>query len=149
MASRANSRSKIQRERDLELTAELYLKGWTQRRIAERIGVSRQQITYDLRKLYDLWRESAVRNFDEHRARELAAVTHLEATYWAAWEKSEARSVEGKTADGDPRYLQGVERCIERRCKLLGLDAPDKIEIQDKTLEVIPPPPPDDAEDND
>lgn len=25
---------------------------------------------------------------------------------------------------GDPRFLAGVERCIERRCKILGIDAP-------------------------
>lgn len=32
---------------------------------------------------------------------------------------------------GDVRFLMGVERCIEKRCKLLGLDAP--IVIEDKT----------------
>ena len=30
---------------------------------------------------------------------------------------------------GDPRFLAGVERCIERRCKLLGLDAPVKQDV--------------------
>lgn len=28
---------------------------------------------------------------------------------------------------GDPRFLQGVQWCIEKRCKILGLDAPDKV----------------------
>lgn len=32
---------------------------------------------------------------------------------------------------GDVRFLMGVERCIEKRCKLMGLDAP--IVIEDKT----------------
>lgn len=32
---------------------------------------------------------------------------------------------------GDVRYLMGVERCIDKRCKMLGLDAP--IVIEDKT----------------
>ncbi|MHC4984512.1 MAG: hypothetical protein ACYTF6_15275, partial [Planctomycetota bacterium] len=27
---------------------------------------------------------------------------------------------------GDPRFLAGVQWCIERRCKILGLDAPTK-----------------------
>jgi len=31
---------------------------------------------------------------------------------------------------GDPRFLAGVERCIERRCKLLGLDAPIGHEVK-------------------
>jgi hypothetical protein len=30
---------------------------------------------------------------------------------------------------GDPRFLQGVACCIDRRCKLLGLDKPDKVTI--------------------
>ena len=30
---------------------------------------------------------------------------------------------------GSPTFLAGVERCIERRCKLLGLDAPEKKEL--------------------
>lgn len=32
---------------------------------------------------------------------------------------------------GDVRYLMGVERCIDKRCKILGLDSP--IVIEDKT----------------
>jgi predicted transcriptional regulator len=42
---------------------------------------------------------------------------------------------------GDARYLSGVAWCIERRCKLLGLDAPiktdNKVEILDPYSEVI------------
>ena len=30
---------------------------------------------------------------------------------------------------GEPRFLQGVHGCIERRCKILGLDAPRKQEV--------------------
>lgn len=29
---------------------------------------------------------------------------------------------------GDPRFLQGVQWCIDRRCKILGIDAPQKLE---------------------
>jgi hypothetical protein len=28
---------------------------------------------------------------------------------------------------GDPRYLDGVLKCIDRRCAILGIDAPKKI----------------------
>lgn len=31
--------------------------------------------------------------------------------------------------DGNPQFLAGVQWCIERRCKLLGLDAPEKSEL--------------------
>jgi hypothetical protein len=46
----------------------------------------------------------------------------LERTYWEAWQLSLHR-------DGNPAYLEGVFRCIDRRCKLLGLDAPNRHEI--------------------
>jgi transcriptional regulator with XRE-family HTH domain len=29
---------------------------------------------------------------------------------------------------GDPRWLKGIEWCIERRCKILGVDAPQRID---------------------
>ena len=35
--------------------------------------------------------------------------------------------IEKETMLGNPAYLAGVMSCIERRCKILGLDAPTKI----------------------
>jgi hypothetical protein len=37
-------------------------------------------------------------------------------------------TVKKETRIGDPRYLAGVAWCIERRCKILGLDAPIQTE---------------------
>lgn len=146
----ANTRTKAQREKDLETTAALYLQGWTQLRIAERLNLTRQQIGYDLKAIFTRWRESSVRDFDEKRAEELAKVNHVEQTYWDSWEQSRKPNKAGlPTEPGDPRFLSGVERCIERRCKLLGLDAPEKFEVHDKTLAVIPPVDWEDADDND
>lgn len=30
---------------------------------------------------------------------------------------------------GDPRYLAGVQWCIEIRCKLLGIEAPKRVDV--------------------
>ena len=68
--------------------------------------------------------------------------------YWQAWirstedkeatltEKVEATTTTRSKAQirkegqaGDPRFLAGVQWCIERRCKLIGLDAPEKHDI--------------------
>jgi len=133
-------RNPVEREKDLEETARLYLQGWTQRAIAGRLDVTRQQIGYDLKTLQQRWRESSLRDFDARKAEELAKVDRLEVTHWLAWERScqdsEVRTVKTtKDADGerteaskrvegqvgDPRFLEGVQRCIEQRCKLLGL----------------------------
>lgn len=37
---------------------------------------------------------------------------------------------EGQT--GDPRFLSGIQWCIERRCLILGVDAPKKTELTGK-----------------
>ena len=73
-------------------------------------------------------------------------VDRLEREYWAAWEASKEErqtTTTEQTADaeaerlkadirkkertGDPRYLAGVERCIAKRCGILGLNAPHKV----------------------
>jgi hypothetical protein len=40
--------------------------------------------------------------------------------------------MEREQRDGNPAFLAGVMSCIERRCKLLGLDAPVKSELTGK-----------------
>lgn len=148
----APKRTKDERERDLAKLAENYLHGMSQWQIAQEFGVSQAQICRDLQTLRKRWLESSLRDFDELKAQELAKIDQLEAEYWAAWQRSvgqkqkkttERTNAQGGARDkaaihteemtGDPRYLQGVERCIERRCKLLGLDAPAKVAPTDPT----------------
>lgn len=151
----APKRTPFERERDLHLTTSLYLKGKTQAEIADELDVSREQIKYDLALIQKRWREDTAINLDEAKQKELARIDTLECTYWDAWERSlEERvktrteqsanggdddkgqkktakaSVEKETLLGNPAYLSGVMSCIERRCKLLGLDAPSKNESQ-------------------
>jgi len=156
MSSTQNKRTKIQIAEDRREIAAQYLRGKTQAEIAAYIStdpargytLTVQQISYDLRKIQAQWRESSLRDFDELRAQELAKVDELERTYWQAWLDScaalETITQEGtgdgvakvkktsKPQNGDPRFLSGVERCIERRCRLLGLDAPAKSELTGK-----------------
>jgi hypothetical protein len=143
------SRLPLERERDLRETAALYLRGLTHYEIAQRLKVSRQQITYDLKVLQRRWQESALADFNAKKAAELAKVDELERAYWEAWERSaQTREVttQEKTQGGgnavDPRlkagvrkeprdgnaeFLRGVERCVELRCKIIGAFAPVKI----------------------
>ena len=134
----------ITREERLPRVAAMYVQGKTQAEIAAVIGVTRQMITQDMALVRTRWREAQVRDFDELRSEQLAKVDTVESEYWAEWERSKAQatrktserrdgvdraSVTVEDQTGDPRYLQGVERCIERRCKLLGLDAPTRSEV--------------------
>jgi hypothetical protein len=127
--------------------AALFLRGTKrQSELALRLGVNRSTISRDLKALNARWKEAAVRDLDAAKGQELERLDQLEAEYWQAWEKSkgphEVTTTEQTTGGdsdrtraairteeqhGDPRYLDGVQRCIEQRCKLLGLCAPQKI----------------------
>ena len=141
-----NRRTREQRERDLERISDHYLRGYTQWQIGEILGVTQQQICYDLKELQKRWKESALRNFDEAKAQELAKIDRLELEYWDAWHNSRGQKkisstertdmasgqrnkAQIRTEDllGDPRFLEGVRWCVDRRCKILGLDAPSKV----------------------
>ena len=142
------------------LVSELYLKGKTQAEIAEQLGVDQSTISRDLTALQKQWKDSAIRNLDEAKARELAKIDALERTYWDAWERSvgqtQIKTIKAKgdpkgapgqaeqtirTEDlnGDPRYLAGVMSCIERRCRLLGIDAPETRRNVDASGNDVPP----------
>jgi hypothetical protein len=90
----AATRTKFQRERDLEYISNLYLQGMTQQRIADKLAserdyeVSRVTITNDLKEVNRRWRLNTVIPIDEHKIKELARIDHLEQVYWSAWEKS-------------------------------------------------------------
>jgi hypothetical protein len=126
----ANKRSKIQRDRDLQTAAALYLNGVSQAEIAERLGVSQPQICEDLQSIRAEWVASAVVDFGAKKAEELAKLDHLERVAWASWEESRNRYdaddvLLARRAPGDPRFLKQVESCIEKRLKALGLNAPE------------------------
>ena len=119
----APTRTPDQRERDLATIAEMYCQRALQVDIAAKLGVSQQQISYDLRIIRKRWQKSAIRDFDMHRAEELAKIDNLEMEYWRAWKSG---APEDQRAS---QYLSGVMACIDRRCKLLGIDAPDRANL--------------------
>lgn len=155
----ANTRSGFQREADYERITSLYLRGWRQADIAAELGLTQQQVSYDLRVVQKRWRESTTMDLDEAKQKELSRIDELEREFWAAWESSKAErtkarqesdgtkdksgkavikksSMEKEQRDGNPAFLQGVLSCIDRRCKLLGLDAPEKKELSG-TLQAV------------
>lgn len=144
----APKRNRVQREIALAEVAAYYLSGVSQHQIAERQGVTRSQVQYDLRILRTRWHEAALRDFDERIAEELAKIDNLEREYWDAWERSTGRasavtrerggapelpmSAAAARSKGNPGFLVGVQWCIDRRIKLLGIDAPVKVDITER-----------------
>jgi len=161
-------RDAAQRARDRRVIADLYLQGWLQADIADKLKINQSTVSRDLRALQAEWLESALVDFDDAKARELAKVDRLEREYWRAWERScedaettvkktkgavkktvikkedgdeedgKSKFVSERPAEvsqtakgqaGDPRFLAGVQWCIDKRCKVLGIDAPVKLQL--------------------
>ena len=129
--------------KDQAIVAEMYLKGHTMAAIADALGgYSINMVNYDLREVRKRWRASSVRDFDAHREEQLARLDLIEAAAWREFERSCEdywKKTVGETAQGDidkeetgaqtgdPRYMNVILSTVERRCKLLGLDAPTKV----------------------
>jgi hypothetical protein len=145
MSRGRKGRSPDQIRKDRAEVAHLYLQGWTQAEIGGRLGLSRQQVGYDLGAIREDWQQSTLTDFNARKAEELARIDRLEREYWSAWEASKQErqtSTTEQTTDGDgdrlraairkveqtgdPRYLAGVQWCVEQRCKILGLHAPQR-----------------------
>jgi predicted transcriptional regulator len=143
-------RTKSQINRDAKLIAELYLKGNTQVEISEQLGFSQPTVSRAINELIAGWQAANHQAIDQIKAEQLAKINMLELEYWAAWERSKEateikqskmvsgadpekgpakaeRVVKEQSQIGDPRYLAGVQWCINRRIEILGLDAPKKI----------------------
>jgi hypothetical protein len=142
--------------KDREEIARLYLQRWTQAEIGQKLGLSRQQVGYDLGALRQEWLQSSLLDFTARKAEELARIDRLEREYWDAWDASKREretSTTEQTRDddgqrvkaairkvgqtGDPRYLAGVERCIEQRAKILGLNAPTETRLTGKDGQAV------------
>jgi predicted transcriptional regulator len=147
----AQSRKKSEIARDRRNISRLYLQGITQMAIAEQLGLSQSTISRDLFYIEKEWQQARINDIDENKKKELARIDNLEREYWDAWRRSQEKSkvevtrMQGKasrpdqtttpapdklekmsrTEDnvGDPRFLQGVAWCINKRAELLGLNS--------------------------
>lgn len=150
-------RTKEERDARLIRINRWYLQGVPIQTIAKREGLSKQQTSRDLLYLRGLWRAATVIDIDEHKSKELARLDVLEAEAWTAWQSSRSdrrqitkstkdvpvsigdgdisinKQIENKyqrsKRDGNSKFLEVVLQCIERRCKILGLDAPERTEM--------------------
>lgn len=152
-------RTKFQREKDLEEISRRYLHMETQVSIGEALGLTQQTVSNDIKAIQKRWLASSLSNLSERKAKELAKVDALELEYWSAWTRSQDNAEQVVTEDqgvvtkedenkgekfvgkrikqtvrvegqyGDPRFLQGIQWCITKRCELLGLDAPVAMDL--------------------
>jgi hypothetical protein len=152
-------RTKTQRERDNRRISQMYLQGELQADIADSLGLSQATVSRALAGLQSAWRASALIDINEAKARELAKIDTLELEYWTAWRRSqedaesEITKMQGtppkqndqnplpakmetqkkrEGQSGNPAFLKGIEWCINKRCEILGVDAPLKTDLTSK-----------------
>jgi hypothetical protein len=131
--------------------ASMYLRGLSQWEIGRRLSVTQQCIAKDVQALEKEWLASAMVAIDAAKAKELARIDRLERVAWRAWRRScqrkekattrmekklnedaqRAKTITSKATelrDGNAEYLKRIEWCISKRCELLKLNPPQRLE---------------------
>jgi hypothetical protein len=102
------------------LTVEqLFFSGALQADIAGQLGISQPTVSRYLKAAVDRWAVETTEEIREHKKRELCKLDTLELEYWEAW----------RAGKKNFHYLQGLISCSERRCKILGIEAPKKHDL--------------------
>ena len=112
MVEKAPTPERIDREREI---VELRTEGYVWREIAEQVGMS----TAGVYKAYNRAMTRVIApSIEEHRELEMDRLDILQRTYW------------GPAVNGNLRAADYVLRVIDKRAKLLGLDAPMKVQAE-------------------
>lgn len=147
----AKKRQKDQILRDRARIAELKFQNYTDAEIRDIIAqetgteLSRRQITYDINKVREEWRETRLSHFNALIMEELHRLDSTERMIWQAMRDSAVTGKQKETIrrgeDGvvtidaveksgiDPRFIAQILRVQEERRKLLGLYAPQQIGV--------------------
>jgi hypothetical protein len=152
-------RTPEQRENDLVFCTDLFLRGYSYRQIADLLNqrnakmgldyaiVPPMRVYKDLKQILINWKREHEENIDLYITKELSKLDKIEAELWDAWERSKKRIVSkirqsglkterSETFAGNPRYLDLVLSVQQRRAKLLGLDAPVKVDLPNVNVSV-------------
>jgi hypothetical protein len=106
--------------------AKLYVRGLTQQRIADHLNVTQQTVCRDLKIIRREWRRVMAEEYATLAAEQLPRIDAIEAAAWDGWERSRRDG-----GAGDPRFLKAALSCVERRCKLIGADAPVRLRVDE------------------
>lgn len=151
-----------QREADKRFCAELFVKGYAYRVIADRLNefnhdngleysVTYKTVYMDIQQVLIDWKKERFKDIDNYMQLVLKKLDKIEVELWQAWENSKGSKRKTKikggeinnqiasggelaertleTTDGDPRYLDLLLKVQERRAKLLGYNAPVKVDV--------------------
>lgn len=132
-------------ERQAQVAKLYFIEHKDQREVATILGVSQQTISLDIKKIRAEYARKRLDRLQEYLNVELAKLDAVEREAWSAWERSigKARKIVKKRNSngdweeseseedlvGDPRFLTQVQAAVDRRIRLLGLDAPQEVMV--------------------
>ena len=150
------ARTDVQRAEDDTLIADLIQKGVTNKREiwrkvneknAGRYTLSEQTVKKNMAAIEKQWAKVLTgRTLSEYKASQWWKADHLFSEAMDAWERSKregqtmsgavgatgepsgSRSVTRTRRDGDPRWIEVMLKILERQAKIVGIDAPIKLE---------------------
>lgn len=140
-----------------KFVSEHFLIGWSQQKIADHCDVHQTTIFADINFLIGEWKASDLVDLDSKIELEIRRINNLESKAWDAFfesktvkstsvsrqpntkqnktrrdpESFEGIDVSTVVSGGDAKFLNIISDCIKQRCKLMGLDAPQKVAITD------------------
>lgn len=124
MSTSGPKRTQKQREEHLSYIGDRILQGDQQSEIAQALSITQQQVSQDLVIVRERWVTQYLKSDEDTLiGEELARLSFLAQEYLKGWRGSALERCPG----GDPRFLAGINKCIEQRCRLLGLYKPERI----------------------
>jgi predicted transcriptional regulator len=114
----------------------MYLQRVKQARIAEVLGVSQATISDDIAQMREKINERAAAATVQLQAEEIATIDEVESAAWASFRASKKKGRHAE-AGGNPRFLDIVLDCSDRRRRVLGLDKQSKGEGAKGLLEFL------------
>ena len=110
------------RERRMKVT-ELARQGYRQWEISEMVGVKQCTVAKDLKIMEAIWLRSGMLDLHVMKLRQLNKLDEMEQI---AIQRLEALKKDPRSGS---RWLEERRKIIDRRCKILGLDAPKQFDV--------------------
>jgi hypothetical protein len=110
------------RERRMKIT-ELARQGYRQWEIGEMLGIKQCTVAKDLKIMETIWMRSGMLDLHVMKLRQLNKLDEMEQI---AIQRLEALKKDPRAGS---RWLEERRKIIDRRCKILGLDAPKQFDI--------------------
>lgn len=116
MGSNHTAAKKAEIDLRRQKVATMVLGRYTQRQIADALGVSQTLVHKDMVAIREEWRERRAQDYDGWVAEELASLDRMQHTLWP------------DVLKGEDKAIGRVLSIMDRRAKLLGLDQPERYE---------------------